>query len=401
MQVLKDNRVYISVIIPVYNVEAYIEKCLNSVRQQTYQGFECIVVDDGSTDNSGKICDTFASLDARFTVIHKQNGGLVSARKAGLQKASGVFVSCVDSDDWIEKDFLEGLVNYQKKYNADIVAGNHVRDIGLESYPIHNKIPVGLYSRQEILPQLIYAGNFFEFSLNPSLCTKLIRRNILNITQMTVDENIFMEEDSAVLYPSVLEADKILVTDLCGYHYVQRQGSISKSVGTDDLERLRLVFRHLENTFISKGVFAELKYQLIQWKKYICLERQIQIFDGATSGNYILLPYGGIPLHSRIVIYGASALGQTINKYIKSLENNVVSEILWIDKAYKNFQNQGLPVKPPEDIQKLQNEFDYVLIATVTEKLVCSMKECLLELKVPEHKIRWLSEDFLNNEKVI
>lgn len=400
MKDLKDS-VYVSIIIPVYNVEPYLKKCLHSVLSQTFQDFECILVDDGSTDKSGEICDDFAASDSRITVIHKTNGGLVSARKAGLQRASGKFIGCVDPDDWIEKDYYENLVNMQRKNDADIVAGNHFRDIGSDSYLVHNGLPTGVYSRQDILPRLIYSGIFFEFGLHPSLCTKLIRKEILDITQMNVDEDIFCEEDGAVIYPSVLEASKVLVTDTCGYHYVQHQGSITKSVCSDDLRRLQLVFSHLEKSFHSKGVFGDLKYQLNQWKKFIFLERQIQEFDKNALEEFVLLPYGGISPHSRIIIYGASFLGQTIDRYIKSLKEGIVKEVLWVDKAYKNFQSQGLQINPPEDIQKLNNEYDYVLIATVTESTVRSMKEYLLQLKVPENKILWLSETFIYDINVL
>ncbi|MCM1112008.1 MAG: glycosyltransferase [Muribaculum sp.] len=396
MQQQENRKPYISIVIPVYNVEPYLEKCLNSVLGQNYQDFECILVDDGSTDKSGKICDRFASADPRVTVVHKSNGGLVSARKAGLQKAAGEFIGCVDSDDWVEEDYFEKMVEMQQKTGADIVAGNHFRDVGSESYPIFNNIPIGLYSREDILPKLIYAGKFFEFSVHPSLCTKLIRKRIVDTTQMSVNEDIVSDEDGAVLYPSVLEADTVVITDICGYHYVQRQGSISKSECPDDLRRLRLVFDHVEKAFASKGLLEDLKFQMMQWQKYVYLERHIQVFDDQTSGDTILQPYGGIPLHSRIVVYGGSALGQTIVRYISG--DHLAENVLWIDQAYENFQKQGLPMFPPEDIRKLENQYDYVLLASVTERIVASMKRCLLDLQVPEDKIVWLSEDFIDGD---
>lgn len=395
MQNIEDEDFSISIIIPVYNVESYLEKCVTSVLNQSYAKFECILVNDGSTDGSGTICDKFAALDSRITVIHKENGGLVSARKAGLQKATGKFIGCVDSDDWIERDYFENLIKAQQETGADIVAGNHYRDIGLESYIVPNRIPPGIYDRSSILPQLIYSGNFFEFGLHPSLCTKLIRKDILDVTQMNVNEDIFCEEDGAVIYPSVLKADKILVADMRGYHYVQHQGSITKSTGADDARRLQLVFDYLEHVFADENVLAQLGGQLKQWKKFIFLERQIQVFDEKPFGKTILLPYGGIAPDSRIVIYGASFLGQTIDRYIRSMKDNQVETVLWIDRAYDNFRRQGLPVSPPEAIQNLKDTYDYVLIASVTERIVHSMKECLLDLNVPEDKILWLTETFL------
>lgn len=151
----------ISIIVPIYNVEAYLQKCLSSILDQTYRQFELILVNDGSTDASGEICDYFAASDDRITVIHKKNGGVTSARKAGLRRAIGDFVGWVDPDDWIEKDYFEKMVLAQEDSQADIVAGNHFRDIGKQSYTVCNNILAGLYTRESILPKLIYSGKFF------------------------------------------------------------------------------------------------------------------------------------------------------------------------------------------------------------------------------------------------
>lgn len=110
----------ISVIVPVYNVEKYVRKCVSSILEQTYNDLEIILVDDGSTDNSGKICDEMSNIDGRITVIHKNNGGLSDARNVGIDIMSGKYVTFVDSDDWLEKEYIEYLVYLIKKYNANI-----------------------------------------------------------------------------------------------------------------------------------------------------------------------------------------------------------------------------------------------------------------------------------------
>ena len=110
----------ISIIVPVYNVEKYIRKCIESILNQTFSDFELILVDDGSTDNSGKICDEYKLKDDRIIVIHKKNGGLSSARNVGIDKATGKFLGFVDSDDYIEKDMYETLYNDIKEFDADI-----------------------------------------------------------------------------------------------------------------------------------------------------------------------------------------------------------------------------------------------------------------------------------------
>lgn len=111
----------ISVIVPVYNVEDYLEECINSILGQTYKNLEIILVDDGSTDNSSKICDIYEKKDKRIKVIHKENGGLSSARNEGLKYRTGEYISFVDSDDFIDKTMYEKLYSAIKKYDADVV----------------------------------------------------------------------------------------------------------------------------------------------------------------------------------------------------------------------------------------------------------------------------------------
>ncbi len=110
----------ISIIVPVYNVEQYLEKCVKSIIRQTYKNIEIILIDDGATDSSGKICDKLKLKDNRIKVIHKENGGLSDARNAGLKVAKGEYIGFVDSDDYIKEDMFETLYNLNKKYNSEI-----------------------------------------------------------------------------------------------------------------------------------------------------------------------------------------------------------------------------------------------------------------------------------------
>ena len=134
----------ISIVVPVYKVEKYLSQCIDSIRNQTYTNIQIILVDDGSPDKCGEVCDEYANADKRILVIHKQNGGLSDARNAGIEKASGEYIFFVDSDDFISKDCIEVLLDYSKKYDADIVQGLHTSKMELlgskkndEEYVIH------------------------------------------------------------------------------------------------------------------------------------------------------------------------------------------------------------------------------------------------------------------------
>ncbi len=383
-------KTYISIIVPVYNVEPYIEKCISSIRNQSYQNIQIILVNDGSTDHSGLICDKYAQMDSRIKVVHKVNGGLVSARKAGLKEARGDFVGYVDGDDWIESSYYEQLVSAQEASGADIVAAGHFHDIGNESKKVMNQISNGFYGKDSILPKLIYSGRFFEYGLQPHIYTKLIRKNILYKTQLSVDERICAGEDAAVIYPSVLEAKQILITDICGYHYVQRQGSITKTGNANERERIQILMEYLERIFMQKGVAKIMGPQLVQYKKYFFLLRQIQVLD-----EQILIPYGGISRHSRVIIYGAGVLGQKIYEYL--LNDGFVEIVCWLDQNFRNYRSQGLDVYSPEKIKELKNLYDYVLIANTVESIAYSIQEYLMAMQVPKKKIRWLSESFIHD----
>lgn len=378
----------ISVIVPVYNVESYLRKCLDSILAQTFTEFELICVDDGSTDRSGAICDEYAKKDSRVLALHKENGGVVSARKAGLQAASGSFDIWVDADDWIEPDYFFQMVDAQAQTGADIVAANLHLDRCRDSTKLLNCIPPGLYSHEDLLPKLIYSGTFFECGLQPHLVTKLIRNEILQKVQTTVDQRICMGEDGAFVYPSVLEADKIAITDICGYHYIQRPNSMTKISSIDELDRLRLLLKHLEQAFEKAGVWEIMRPQLVQYEKYLMLVRQLPVLD-----QRLLLPFGGIPYNSRVVIYGAGVAGQQVYRYL--LNGNLAEILLWADQNDSYYRGIGLPVCAPQAIQNLEGQYDYVLIANMSEPTANAIRSYLLSIQVPEEKIRWLSKDFI------
>lgn len=145
---MAENNILVSVIVPVYNVENYIEKCLESIVNQTYKNLQIILVDDGSTDKSGEICDKYVKMDERVEVIHKENNGLVSARKSGIVRAKGIYTVNVDGDDWIETDAIEKYVMISNKYHPDIImVTSHYNDYEASQNIINS-------SNAVILPQL-------------------------------------------------------------------------------------------------------------------------------------------------------------------------------------------------------------------------------------------------------
>lgn len=378
----------ISVIIPIYNVEQYLRQCIDSVCNQAFRNLEIILVDDGSTDSSGKICDEFARKDRRIVVIHKENGGLVSARQAGMEVVSGDLIGWVDGDDWIEPDYFGRMYAAQGESGADIVTAGLFNDLGTSSQPILDNFPFGIYSSEALLPRLLCSGQFFEYGLQPTLVTKLIRREILNKTQMMVDCRICVGEDAAVVYPSVLGAEKIAVTDICGYHYRQNPKSLTHTGRKNELESLQLLIDYLTSVFVAQKVEELMLPQLNQYKKYLYSMRCMDFFN-----QEILSPYGGIPQGCQVVIYGAGILGQQIYDYLSN--HNYAKVLLWVDRNAEYYQKIGMDVSPPERITLLNERFNYVLIANTRQTIAEEIRQYLLKIYVPSIKIRWFSEKFI------
>ena len=204
------NRPIISVVIPVYNVEAYIERCVNSVRNQTVENIEIILVDDGSPDQSPVLCDQYAEKDRRVRVIHKKNGGLASARNRGITVATGKYIFFLDSDDWLEKDGLQQLYELAQKYQVDFV---RYRAFRTEWPGMERNVPCrvetvremqgGIYDRkrilQEIYPRLLATR---QLTLGPVVGAwgALYRTVFLKKNQIFFFEEIKFSEDLSLIH---------------------------------------------------------------------------------------------------------------------------------------------------------------------------------------------------------
>ncbi len=377
----------ISVIVPIYNGTEYLHKCVESILKQTYRDLEIILVDDGSAYLCGKVCDEYADQDGRIRVIHKENGGSTSARKAGLEIADGEFVGFVDGDDWIEPDYYEKMVLAQEKTGADIVLSGHFHDIGTDSRQVRDNFPVGVYTREQLLPALLYARRFFEYGVQPHMVTKLFKKEIAVKMQMRVDNRIVIGEDAAVVYPSVLEAEKVYVSDVCAYHYIQHPNSITKSREVKKgAEIYDLLFKCLEEAFKEKKVWEILESQLKQYKKYLLFMHQISIFD-----KKVLMPYGGIQQGSKVIIYGAGVLGQKMYRYLAEKEE--ISIVLWVDQKYVVYQENGFGVSDPDEILKV-TDYDFILIANTVQDVAENIRQYLVDKGIDNKKILWFSEEF-------
>lgn len=210
----------ISVIVPIYGVEEYLKKCVNSIANQTYKNLEIILVDDGSPDKCPEICDDFAKRDSRIKVIHKKNGGLSDARNAGIDCANGEYFVFVDSDDWVENTMVEHLLAACKKYDVKLAScaryitdGNSINTVAFNGNE-------QAYTAEEALNKIL-SGK----AIDVAVWDKIYARRVFDDIRFPVGEN---NEDLAVFYKIIDIAGKIAHCGTIEYYYRNRPGSITK-----------------------------------------------------------------------------------------------------------------------------------------------------------------------------
>ncbi len=251
----------ISIIVPVYKVEKYLKKCIESILAQTYKDFELILVDDGSPDNSGAICDEYAKKDSRIKVIHKQNGGVSSARNAGIEIAKGEFINFVDSDDTIPCDSLENLIKLQKENDADLtcctgevyVNGEFSSKIDI----IENFIDFEKLKSNE--SKMFLSGVFF----GPYM--KLFKTSILKESKLLFDTDVHVGEDTIFVFEYLLNSKKVHCGRNVVYYYLMNdQGLMSRPFSNFDEYRIKAANKQIE-FFNSLKLDDATKYNLITY----------------------------------------------------------------------------------------------------------------------------------------
>ena len=244
-----------SFIIPIYNVENYLDRCLESVLTQTYTDFEVILIDDGSTDSSGLIAETYAqNYPEKICVIHQENAGQGEARNKGILKAEGTYLLMVDSDDYISQELLETVDRYIEKYDDDILIFNFIMeepDGKQEIKKLHDVTKHTWISSEKYI---------FEA---PAPWNKVIRTSLFQETELCFPKRIFYE-DLATIPCLAIYAKRIGVVEDALYYYVQRESS---TMHTPDIQRMTEICTALEkvlNYFKSKGKF-EAYYQELEY----------------------------------------------------------------------------------------------------------------------------------------
>lgn len=268
----------ISIIVPIYNVEEYLRKCIDSILSQTYTDFEVLLIDDGSTDQCGEICDVYSLKDVRVRVFHKQNGGLTSARNYGMERARGKWIMHVDGDDWIEKDILELLLNKVHETHADIAMADFSWDC----------------------PNGIFPGRFYDWGKqgHEGLCDYIAtpwtclwgsihRESLYSDFELSSPKGIKYCEDFHLMVRLCFFAKKIVKVSKPLYHYRQRESSIMHNLNKKTEAEELWVYRDIIRFFKEHGCYENFK-KVMAWRSLKASQEMaldIKTFDSFRSYN--------------------------------------------------------------------------------------------------------------------
>lgn len=381
----------LSVIVPIYNVGTYLNQCIDSIRCQTYTNLEIILVDDGSTDSSSTICDMYAIKDNRIRVVHKENGGLVSARKAGVHLSVGEYVTFVDGDDWLDSDAYESVFSLMNGINApDMIVYGCVEEYGSFCKPVTNKVKAELYTGtelEELKNHILMDDYFFEWNILPHLCDKIIKRKLLEKNLNNVHDSITFGEDAACSYPCMIQADSILVSKLVPYHYRQREGSIVRCGKEITLENFSYIYQVLSKNFFARKILME---QLQLYMFFLLLLKSYSLFENTMP----IFPFEEIKANSRIYLYGAGGFGKILKKH---LERSATLEFVgWTDGNAENLKRSGLKISTIEEM--IVSEFDYIVVSILNERIAEQIRKELEKMGISHKKIVIIQKEKLNSK---
>ena len=372
------NTPLISVIVPVFGIERYIGECIESIINQTYRNLEIILVDDGSTDRCPEICDLYSKKEERIKVIHKKNGGLVSARKAGLKMATGQYVGYVDGDDYLKPCFYESLLNTIG--DADVVCAGFTRKLFDKKAKIKNLIPSGIYEDKElqrIKKKIISIGAFYTPGITTYLWNKLFKRSILEQYQFSISNDISIGEDAAVTYPLLINCSKIVISDNTDYVYRQREDSMLKTIRPfeNELRGIQVLYKQLVNQFNGSNDVVK---QINDYILSTCIMRS----GGLTIHKQPLFPFSNSFKEKRIVVINAGTFGQQFVNRVR--ESNYCKIISWMDDDYWEYRRCCLDVDP---IHLVNSGVDYVVIANISHYISLKIKQRLIKLGYSKESI--------------
>lgn len=377
----------ISIIVPVYNVAEYLDKCLTSILRQTYGNIEIIVVDDGSTDGSGEICDRYAEECGVLQVVHKENGGAVSAREAGLEKAGGKYIGFVDGDDYVEEDMFRRLAETMEETGADFVHSGywagHRKWSCMENAVIHLQ---NAHARENFIKERVL--NFGDGRcISPSLWSKLFRAELIKKSHQCVPGTQEAGEDFICLAECILRSGKVSFLNMAGYHYTLREGSLSRQQDAKALMWQTGWYKAMEGILKRHGCWEQLKESLDHYLIGAIWGALIRVVENPLLIRRYLMKESVIEAMAgrKVILYGAGAVGRDYYSQLRLYEKCQI--VAWMDSAYQKINYEYADVVGREALREL--EYDFIVIAVRHQEDADSIRQTLLEEEVDSSRILW------------
>ncbi len=395
---LRMKNILISVIVPIYNVAAYLCQCVDSIRLQTYANLEIILVDDGSTDEGGAICDTYASIDSRIIVVHKENGGLVSARKAGLNIATGSYIAFVDGDDWILPEMYEELLSIALKTDADIVESGYVNQ--KNKIDFHSHECIYKLSDEMTIKNIIedWLADCSKSVVRSTIWSKLYRVNLIKEAYSHVPNQMNFGEDWIAFLWLIKLSNFISVTEMSYYCYRVRNDSISHIYNYQYYRKAYELYSYVTN-FISENYpyvdSKKLDLWFLTWGKM--LNHQVSYGNGWDLLIY-QFPSPEMLNGKKIILYGAGNVGRDYYKQLSIYEN--IDIVAWVDQAPDKYNYEFYDIKDLD--VGFSQKYDFVLLAVLRENLAEAIRQEIVEQRdVPADSIIWKAPRQYKDELVV
>jgi len=243
----KKKEPLISIVVPVYNAEKYLRECIESVLNQDFSDYELILVNDGSKDKSGDICDEYKKRDPRVVVIHKQNEGPITARKIGVEKATGIYLMSLDSDDYYEQGLLKHISMILEQYDTEAIIFNEIR-FDENGYKKHKcLLKKGLYYGESIkkIRDSLILNDRDKIAIPYGICMKVFLRSLYINFQKTLPKELYKGEDLAVTVPLLEACKSVYVSDIYGYYYRNNPESLMNSFYSNELTQIKILADYL------------------------------------------------------------------------------------------------------------------------------------------------------------
>ncbi len=371
----------ISVIVPVYNVEPYLRQCIESIQSQTYRKLQIILVDDGSTDGSGDICDEYAKHDDRIVIIHQPNGGLVRARKVGLEKATGEYIGFVDGDDYVESQMYEVLADEMVKTGADFVHTGYWQNQSCQISFQREEIELSPH-RASFLGKAVFSEGAY---ISPSIWSKLFKAQLIQKCYAKVPNQISYGEDVVSLCACLLEAERILLLDQAFYHYRVRTSSLTHRDAVilvkDEVSLYEALCDLFHRYHLYESVEVGLKRNLL-WTLFGIIKNEMK--DIYPIQRYRYADIENIR-HKRLVLYGAGMVGQSYYTQISRYQSCQI--VAWVDRHPPRLHDVDINIDSPEVLLKI--EYDLILIALKSKEDAIDVKQNLIAQGIERDKIFW------------